>query len=213
LTGQSIVASAQASSLEREPEIGFDCRVETAARLPRRTRSPAWIAVVAAVGAIVALTVGLIAKTQRSDSPAGYFDLFFSDPIHLKVWFASAAAALALFQLVTATWIFGKLPFEKPAWVNPAHRWSGRLAFLFTLPVAYHCVFKLGYQDYTDRVMAHSLLGSAFFGAYVTKVSIVRLRRFPRFTLPVAGGFLFAILIAVWYTSALWFFREVDTSL
>jgi hypothetical protein len=185
--------------------------MESSAPAPRQSRSAGWIAAVAAAGAVVALTVGLLAKTQQSDSPSGYFELFFSDPIHMKVWFASAAAVLAGFQLFTAAWIFRKLPFPKPAWVNPVHRWSGRLAFLCTLPVAYHCVFKLGYQDYTDRVMFHSLLGSAFFGAYATKVSIVRLRRFPRFVLPIAGGLLFSVLIAVWYTSAVWFFREVDT--
>jgi hypothetical protein len=29
--------------------------------------------------------------------------------------------------------------------------------------------------------------------------------------LPIAGGLLFAVLLLVWYTSAVWFFREVDT--
>ncbi len=45
------------------------------------------------------------------------------------------------------------------------------------------------------------------------KVTIVRLRRFSTPVLPVAGGVLFTLLIAVWYTSALWFFREVDVGL
>jgi Family of unknown function (DUF6529) len=57
------------------------------------------------------------------------------------------------------------------------------------------------------------LLGSAFFGAYAAKVTIVRLRRFPMPVLPVAGGLLFAVLIIVWYTSALWFFREIDAGI
>jgi Family of unknown function (DUF6529) len=159
-------------------------------------------------GALVALTVGLLANHDPRST--GYFQLFFSDPIHLKVWFATAAAALAVTQLVTAAWIFRKLPWRKPGWVNFVHRWSGRTAFVLTLPVAYHCVFKLGFADYSDRVMAHSLLGCAFYGMFVTKVSIVRLHRFPRFVLPIAGGTLFAVLLAVWYTSALWFIREVD---
>jgi hypothetical protein len=62
-------------------------------------------------------------------------------------------------------------------------------------------------------VLVHSLLGSAFFGAYAAKVTIVRLRRFPMPVLPVAGGLLFAVLIVVWYTSALWFFREIDAGI
>ena len=57
-----------------------------------------------------------------------------------------------------------------------------------TLPVAYHCIFKLGYQDGTTGAMWHSLLGCAFFGAYAAKVTIVRLKRFPGPTLPIAGG-------------------------
>jgi len=39
-------------------------------------------------------------------------------------------------------------------------------------------------------------------------VTIVRLHRFPRPVLPIAGGLLFAILIGVWYTSAVWLYRQ-----
>jgi hypothetical protein len=38
----------------------------------------------------------------------------------------------------------------------------------------------------------------------------VRLHDFPRWVLPVAGGLVFALLIALWYTSSLWFFTTVD---
>ena len=79
--------------------------------------------------ALFALTAGLLAAHDPRSK--GYFRLFFEDPIHLKAGFASAAAALACFQVFSATWIFGKLPWRKPAWINPAHRWSGRLAFAF----------------------------------------------------------------------------------
>ena len=88
----------------------------------------------ATVGALVSLTAGLLAHHEPRSK--GYFRLFFSDPIHLKAGFASAAVLLACFQVFTAAWIFRKLPWPKPAWVNPVHRWSGRLAFVFTLPVA-----------------------------------------------------------------------------
>ncbi len=120
---------------------------------------------------------------------------------------------LACFQLFSAAWIFRKLPWRKPAWVNPAHRWSGRIAFVCTLPVAYHCIFKLGFRDPGTRVLAHSLLGCGVYGAYASKVTIVRLRRFPVPVLPIAGGLLFAVLIGVWYTSALWLYtREVPAA-
>ena len=192
----------------RDPEAPwFDCHVsEAVAQSPTR-RSAGWLLVPLVVFALVSLTAGLLASGKPS--AGGYFDLVFSDPIHMKVWLASAAVALALVQLVTAAWIYRKLPWTKPAWVNPVHRWSGRLAFVCTLPVAYHCIFKLGYQDATRRVMWHSLLGCAFFGAFGAKVTIVRLRRFPTAVLPIAGGTLFAVLIGVWWTSARWFFDTV----
>jgi cytochrome c553 len=170
------------------------------------TRSYRWLAAPLLAFAILALTAGLLANHQPRSK--GYFRLFFSDPIHLKAGFATAVVVLACFQLFTAAWIFRKLPWPKPAWVNPVHRWSGRLAFAFTLPVAYHCIFKLGFQDPSTRVLAHSLLGCAVYGAFAAKVTIVRLHRFPRFVLPVAGGLLFAVLIGVWYTSAVWLYGQ-----
>lgn len=179
-------------------------------------RSPRWLLAPLLALAFFSLLAGLLAKAyvpEAGSYPSGWFDLFFSDTIHLKAWLATAAATLALLQLFTAAWIFHKLPWAKPAWVNPVHRWSGRLAFVATLPVAYHCIFKLGFQSGDDRVLWHSLLGSAFFGAFGAKVTIVRLKRFPTLVLPLAGGLLFVVLIGVWYTSALWFFRLVGVGI
>ena len=178
----------------------------------QRKRSPQWLLAPLLAFAFFALLAGLLAKAyapEAGESRGGYFDLVFSDTIHMKAWLASVAVVLAVFQLFTAAWIFRKLPWEKPAWVNPAHRWSGRLAFVATLPVAYHCIFKLGFQSGEPRVLWHSLLGSAFYGAFAAKITIVELKRFPTAVLPIAGGLLFAVLIGVWYTSALWFFRLV----
>jgi cytochrome c553 len=160
--------------------------------------------------ALVSLTAGILAR--HSPRSKGYFRLFFSDPVHLKAGFATAAVALACFQLFTAAWIFRKLPWSKPAWINPAHRWSGRLAFAFTLPVAYHCIFKLGFQKPDNRVLAHSLLGCFVYGAFAAKVTILRLHRFPRIVLPLAGGLLFAVLVGVWYTSAVWLYQHTTNA-
>jgi mono/diheme cytochrome c family protein len=192
--------------------VSFDAlRMTHAAEAPAApgTRSYRWVAAPLLAFALLALTAGLLARHEPRSK--GYFRLFFSDPIHLKAGFATAVALLAGLQVFTAAWIFRKLPWSKPAWVNPLHRWSGRLAFVLTLPVAYHCIFKLGFQDPDSRVLAHSLLGCGVYGAYASKVTIVRLHRFPKPVLPLAGGLLFAILIAVWYTSALWLYRH-DTA-
>ena len=184
----------------------FDSPVSELAAAAREQRSYRWLAAPLGAFAVVSLAAGLLAAHDPRSK--GYFRLFFSDPIHLKAGFATAAVVLACFQLFTAAWIFRKLPWSKPAWVNPAHRWSGRLAFVCTLPVAYHCIFKLGFQDPTTRVLAHSLLGCAVYGAFAAKVTIVRLHRFPRYVLPVAGGLLFAVLVGVWWTSALWLYNQ-----
>jgi hypothetical protein len=146
---------------------------------PPARRSQPWALVPLTVAALVALIVGVIARTQQDDSPSGYFDLFFSDPIHLKAWFATAAAVLAFVQLVTAAWIFRRIPVDKPAWVNALHRWTGRLAFLCTLPVAYHCTSSSAFRRGDDRALLHSVIGSAFFGAFAAKVLIVRMKRYP----------------------------------
>ena len=173
---------------------------------PVQRRSYRWIALPLLAFALLSLTAGLLAA--HDPRAKGYFRLFFEDPIHLKAGFASAVAALACFQVFSATWIFGKLPWRKPAWLNAAHRWSGRLVFVLTLPVAYHCIFKLGFQHPDTRVLLHSLFGCAVYGAYAAKITIVRLRRFPVPVLPIAGGLLFSVLIGVWYTSAVWLYTR-----
>ena len=58
------------------------------------------------------------------------------------------------------------------------------------------------------RVLAHSALGCAFYGAFATKVVIVRSRSLPGLALPVAGGALFTLLIGAWLTSGFWFISE-----
>ena len=188
------------------PRVRFDCAVAELTAPALRPRSYRWVGVPLVVFALVSLTAGVLAAHEPRSK--GYFRLFFSDPLHLKAGFATGAAVLACFQVFTAAWIFRKLPWRKPAWVNPVHRWSGRLAFAFTLPVAYHCIFKLGFRSPNNRVLAHSLLGCAVYGAFAAKVTVVRLHRFPRPVLPLAGGLLFAALIAVWYTSALWLYSR-----
>ena len=174
------------------------------------TRSARWLAVPLLAFALVSLTAGLLSR--HSPRSKGYFRLFFSDPVHLKAGFATAAVALACFQLFSAAWIFRKLPWPRPRWIGRAHRWSGRLAFAATLPVAYHCIFKLGFQSPDGRVLAHSLFGCAVYGAFAAKITVVRMHRFPKFVLPLAGGVLFAILVGVWYTSALWLYRHTTSA-
>jgi hypothetical protein len=123
----------------------------------------------------------------------------FSSTIAAKAWFASAAAILVLVQLTTAARIYGKLRFlpERGRAIATTHRWSGRLAFLCTLPVFFHCV------------AAHSLLGTFLYGVFAAKVLIVRDHSLPGWALPTAGLTLASLLLALWLTSSLWYFTNV----
>jgi hypothetical protein len=157
------------------------------------------------LGALVALSLGIYGNVHDPASDLS-ITLGFKDTITMKVWLASAATLLAIVQLFSALWMYGKLPLrEGPAWLGSLHRVSGRLAFLFSLPVAYHCLYQLAFQDTSTRVLLHSLLGCLFYGAFAVKVVVVRSHSLPGFALPLAGGALFTILVATWLTSGLWF--------
>ena len=146
---------------------------------------------------------------------SSYVDLVttvFSTPIAFKAWFATAAAAFGIVQVATGARIFGRLSGLvriAPPRVNRVHRWSGRLAILFTLPVALHCIFILGFQTSDARVFAHSLLGTFVYGVLAVKLFFVHDRDHPRWTLPLVGGTLFTVLVLLWSTSSLWYFTEV----
>ena len=51
----------------------------------------------------------------------------------------------------------------------------------------------------------HGVLRCAVFGAVVVKVTAVRSQRAPGWFLPIAGGLLFALLVLVVLTSAVWY--------
>jgi hypothetical protein len=157
------------------------------------------------VGALVALSLGIYGNVHDPASDLS-ITLGFADTITMKVWLAGLAVAFAVVQLVSALWMYGKLPLgAAPAWLGSLHRISGRVAFLLTLPVAYHCLYQLAFQETSSRVLLHSLLGCAFYGAFAAKVVVVRSPSLPGIALPLAGGALFTLLVAVWLTSGGWF--------
>jgi hypothetical protein len=180
-----------------------------AANLRKPIRAnPVWLAVPLVMFALISLTVGLVARqTVREPYAIPFFHPFFVDTLHMKAWLVTVALLLACGQLLTAARIYELFRFPaKGRLYHRMHRWSGRTAILVTLPVAYHCVFLLGFSTDTPRILIHSLLGSALYGTVVAKVLIVRSTRFATWVLPVAGGLLFAIILGLWLTSALWFF-------
>ena len=137
---------------------------------------------------------------------------FFTSTLHLKAWFTTVALVLAILQVLGGMWMYGKLPLGRaPAWIGPGHRIAGSLALLVSLPVAYHCLWSLGFDPDPGggRRLVHSILGCLFYGAFATKILVVRSKRMPGWALPLAGAVLFTILVLIWLTSSLWFFRNV----
>jgi hypothetical protein len=136
----------------------------------------------------------------------------FSSPIVAKVWLATIALGFAVVQVLTGARMYGKLPFlsllgsRTPA----VHRWSGRLAILFTLPVIFHCVTILGFQTPDARVAVHSVAGTFVYGVFVAKMLVVRDRSLPGWALPVAGATMASTLAVLWLTSSLWYFTNVE---
>jgi hypothetical protein len=137
----------------------------------------------------------------------------FSSTATFKAWTGTVVVALALVQLVTALWLYGRLPGVRaaPQWVGPAHRASGTLAFVLSLPVAAHCLYGFGFapEPFSTRTLVHSLAGCAFYGAFAAKVVLVHTRRLPGWALPLAGGLLLTTVVVAWLTSAVWLFSEV----
>ena len=173
---------------------------------------PVWPAIPVASFVLVALTVGAVAwQTVRVPYAVPFFHPFLTSTRQMKTWLATAVVALACAQLVTAAHIYELLRLRsKGRLYHVAHRWSGRVAVLLTLPVAYHCVFLLGFGTWSPRALIHSVLGSALYGAVVAKVLVVRSSRFAPWVLPVAGSLLFVLILGLWLTSALWFFASVS---
>ena len=188
-----------------ETSITGSARVELA---PEMNMTPLIIA--AGSGGLVALSLGTYGRVHDATG-LGIATFGFPAVLPMKAWFTTGAATLAIGQLLSALWMWGRLPSAgpAPAGVATAHRWLGTAAFLLTLPVAYHCLWALGFQTTTTRVLAHSILGCAFYGAFTTKMLVLRAKNLPGWVLPTAGGTLVALLSLIWMTSSLWFFTEI----
>src|SRR6266536_1811107 len=182
--------------------------MEVAMTAPALAKRPALFLVPLAVGDLVAVALGVYGKVHTPTGHALFYHPF-SSMFAMKVWLTAIALGLALVQLLSALWMYGKLGGRAPSWVGPLHKTTGSLAFLVTLPVAFHCLWALGFQYDDARVLAHSLLGCLFYGAFVAKVITLHSRRLPGWALPWVAGALFTALVAVGSTSAVWYFATI----
>ena len=166
--------------------------------------------VLALAGAFVAVALGIYGAQHEPTGRPLALVVGFTAMTPMKAWLATFAVALAVFQLVSAAWMWGKLPVRRPApsWLSQTHRWTGSIAFLLTLPVAYHCLWSLGFNTFDTRTALHSVFGCALYGAFATKMLGLRVKSLPGWALPVFGGLLFVLLIGAWATAALWYFTQ-----
>lgn len=159
-------------------------------------------------GAAVSVGLGVYGRVH---DPSGdtVATLFFKNQVTMKAWLATAAALLVLVQITSALRLYGKIGSgSTPPWLGEVHRLSGTVAFIVNLPVAYHCLWSIGFSSDAgfNRAFVHSLGGCLFYGAFAAKVLVVRMKGLPGWALPLAGALVFTGLVGAWLTSTFWFF-------
>ena len=171
---------------------------------------PGRYALVVALGLGVAGVLYVIGTQAAPHVTPADYERSLTDVVPLKSWLATALLALAAAQAGLALWIYGKLPrigaADRP--VARIHRGVGVLAVALSIPIALHCVLTYGvHTNLSVRVAIHSLAGCFLYGAIVAKLLVIRLARYPRWVLPVAGGTVVTLVALLWYTAALWYFN------
>lgn len=174
----------------------------------RTSPHPARLRLTGAAGLVLAVAAALYAfgRIHTPDYASTLFGRRGSDANLLKAQLATVLLGMALFQLILAVWIYGRLPGARaaPRPVHLAHRIGGVVLFLVSLPIAYHCITAYGVETTGARVTIHSVAGCFFYGAFVAKIVVVRSRHLPGWALPLAGGSLVTLIAILWYSAALW---------
>ena len=182
----------------------------TATRTSQVQQAPRWgLAAVTGIGLVVAAVLAGYARVHPGNG-AAIWTFGFSALLAMKTWLATAALLFVVLQVGSALAMWGRLPglTGSPAWASPVHRWSGVVAFVLTLPVAFQCIWSLGFADSPARALVHSIAGCLFYGVFAAKMLSLRLTGLPGWTLPVLGGALAALLVIIWFSSAFWYFTQ-----
>lgn len=171
---------------------------------------PRWgLAAAAGLGIVVAAVLAAYSRVHPGNG-AAISTFGFSTLLTMKSWLTTAAVVLVVVQILSALAMWGRLPglSGSPTWASPLHRWSGVVAFLLTLPVAFQCIWSLGYSDTSARTLTHTIAGCLFYGVFAAKMLSLRLKGLPGWALPLLGGLLAAVLTVVWFSSAFWYFTQ-----
>src|SRR4051794_20598259 len=121
-------------------------------------------------GAVVAVLIGVFGKVH-DPTLDGTTTLGFRTVIDMKVVVSTVVGVLAVLQVISALWLYGKLGIRAPSWLGTTHRISGITALLLSVFVAYHCLWALGLESghlhsgekVPMRTVVHGLLGCAVF--------------------------------------------------
>jgi hypothetical protein len=174
----------------------------------QRPRGYAVAAAAVAAGAVVSVALGVFGSVHPPTGRA-ITTLGFGSLVAMKVWLGVVVAGLGVVQLTSALWLYGKLGRPAPRSVGIVHRLSGATAVLVSLPVAFQCLWTLGFQTYDTRVLVHSFFGCVFYGAFVTKILALHTKASPGWLLPLAGGLLLSALVLLVSVSSLWYLNSV----
>lgn len=167
------------------------------------------LAVVVAAAGVVGCALFLYGLWHTPNYAQSLFGRTGSDSFALKSQLATAVLVLASVQVLLALWMYRRLP-GRPAVPRPVpvtHRVVGAALFVLSLPIAVHCILAYGVRLGDPRTAVHSVAGCVFYGAFTAKVLVVRSRRLPSWTLPVAGALLAITIVVLWYTSTLWYYN------
>ncbi|MBV8959298.1 MAG: hypothetical protein JO087_11045 [Actinobacteria bacterium] len=119
-----------------------------------------------------------------------------------KVIATTTVFALAGLQVLLAARFYGRTAFPANGGTAAAlHRWSGRVALVLAVLVAYSCVAGPAGPTSPTRVLLHSIFGIAAFVVLTVKFLILRVVKGGDKALPIAGISLFLVFAAIWATS------------
>jgi len=152
--------------------------------------------------AAVALALGIYGSVHH---PTGRNlpTVWFETTRSLKSWLTTAAVALMVVQVSIGSWMHHTKKYSPPPrhTLVEIHRLIGTVAFALTLPVVFHCLWSLGFQSSSTRVLIHSLAGTAAYGAYAAKILLARQPISPRWSVPAVGTLVLVLFATAWWSS------------